>query len=733
VADVRMYRLSTNYVYATVLSTVDPSSAPVWMAIKPKGVPATDTDLLVAEWVPDETWTNGRRRARVLVGPESDTGLLAPGWYRVYYKTDLDPEVPFVAVQGHLAITSEEGPIPTAPTPLATVAFSGLYDDLLDKPDLTAFAPAVHAHPITGVTGLETALAGKEASGTAAAAVTAHQDAADPHPQYLTTVEATSAYDPAGAAVAAVAAHTGAADPHPQYLTQTEGDTRYEQLPTGTTDLSAWLTTFTAGISSAQSYREPTTLEAADAVLGIERLALGADASTLLTPLGYTATTGIDSATGRPYALAVNEPGTDRSWGAYLVDLSRPIGLTVQCPHPKSDEHTELLALEHWRQTPGALLAIAGAHRDATGTLLGGYPLADPGKQVGSLFHQVIAAYSSRGVPGVQWHGYADASAPGLDYVVATGSGNAGPSPRRIAEEMTDAGFVAGRGWDSSGSSTGLIGLTNVQGDHAHSLGVPWTHIEVSATTRDNSDARDRAVAAVVAAQPELPGVGLMLAQPVTGQFPGTSTSANTVGDAPTAARANHSHRERQVTLDRITVVEARTAPRSSLLAQAFEPLNGATTNTGTGVTFTAGVLHLVRVMVPTAGTVSNLYAGIVTAGGGLTAGQCWAGLYSSVGTLLGQTTDRAIAWQTSGLQVMPLATPVAVTAGTCYVGILVNGTTLPTFARSAITVGGILTAGMSSGAHPQMTSGTAQTALPASVTMTSAAATSWVIWTGLA
>lgn len=132
--DVRMYRLSTRYVYATVSSATDPSADPVWMAVKPIGTPAGDSDLLVAEWVPGETWTLGQRRARVLVGPESDTGQLDPGPYRVYYKTDLDPEVPFEAVDGRLVITSESAVVPPTTPALAAVAYSGAYADLIGVP-----------------------------------------------------------------------------------------------------------------------------------------------------------------------------------------------------------------------------------------------------------------------------------------------------------------------------------------------------------------------------------------------------------------------------------------------------------------------------------------------------------------------------------------------------------------------------------------------------------------------
>jgi hypothetical protein len=134
VADLRMYRLSTRYVYATVSSSEDPSGSPVWMAVKPFGIPAGDSDLLTAEWVPGETLSNGQRRARVLIGPESDTGQLDPGPYRVYYKTDLDPEVPFEPVDYRLLVTSESTVVPPSTPALAAVAFSGEYADLIGVP-----------------------------------------------------------------------------------------------------------------------------------------------------------------------------------------------------------------------------------------------------------------------------------------------------------------------------------------------------------------------------------------------------------------------------------------------------------------------------------------------------------------------------------------------------------------------------------------------------------------------
>ena len=58
---------------------------------------------------------------------------------------------------------------------------------------------------ISTVTGLQGALDAKEAAGTAAAAVSAHAAAGDPHPQYTTTAEAAAA-----APVQSVAGRTGA-------------------------------------------------------------------------------------------------------------------------------------------------------------------------------------------------------------------------------------------------------------------------------------------------------------------------------------------------------------------------------------------------------------------------------------------------------------------------------------------------------------------------------------------
>lgn len=89
-----------------------------------------------------------------------------------------------------------------------------------------ARTPLAHSHAQADVTGLVTALSGKEATGVAAGLVVAHEAASDPHAQYLTQTEGDVRYDAAGAATTAVAGHVAAGDPHPQYLTSGE-------MPTG--------------------------------------------------------------------------------------------------------------------------------------------------------------------------------------------------------------------------------------------------------------------------------------------------------------------------------------------------------------------------------------------------------------------------------------------------------------------------------------------------------------------
>lgn len=116
-----------------------------------------------------------------------------------------------------------------------------------NAPDTDLGASSLHHTLGTGATqaahGNHThtpAAVGADPAGTAAASMTAHTAAADPHTTYLNQTRGDArysqtghnhagVYDPAGTAASAVSAHAAAADPHPVYLTQTEGDGRYSQ------------------------------------------------------------------------------------------------------------------------------------------------------------------------------------------------------------------------------------------------------------------------------------------------------------------------------------------------------------------------------------------------------------------------------------------------------------------------------------------------------------------------
>lgn len=69
---------------------------------------------------------------------------------------------------------------------------------------------------------------------------------------FLTQEDADAAYESIGAAAAAVSAHAAATDPHPQYLTQAEGDARYTGAGAAT------------GVSSVNGKTGAVTLTAAD-------------------------------------------------------------------------------------------------------------------------------------------------------------------------------------------------------------------------------------------------------------------------------------------------------------------------------------------------------------------------------------------------------------------------------------------------------------------------------------
>ncbi|MEV8610958.1 hypothetical protein AB0383_24090 [Amycolatopsis sp. NPDC051373] len=78
-----------------------------------------------------------------------------------------------------------------------------------------------------------------------------------------------------------------------------------------------------------------------------------------------------------------------------MIDRSAPPSLVVEVPHPGFDLRTELFGVDLFRQVPGAVLLVAGAHRKADDSH------ADVAHEEDSVFHVVAAALAARGLPTI--------------------------------------------------------------------------------------------------------------------------------------------------------------------------------------------------------------------------------------------------------------------------------------------------------------------------------------------
>ncbi|MFZ3592316.1 hypothetical protein [Streptomyces sp. BH104] len=152
-----------------------------------------------------------------------------------------------------------------------------------------------------------------------------------------------------------------------------------------------------------------------------------------------------------------------------------------------------------------------------------------------------------------------------------------------------------------------------------------------------------------------------------------------------------------------------------------------------TGDATTAGVVYLSKIDIANRATVvSNILVGVVTAGATLTAGQNLIGLYDASGTRLAVSTDQTTAWATVGLKTAAI-TPQTLAVGSYYVAILSNGTTRPSFATGAgHGQDGLTNVGLTTATAAFLTSGTGQTALPATITLGSGGPNSGSRWAAL-
>jgi hypothetical protein len=208
--------------------------------------------------------------------------------------------------------------------------------------------------------------------------------------------------------------------------------------------LESLIRSFTAAQSTRQPYRHPTAAELEAAETGFAALLDGRPQH--LPDLGF-------SVAGD--ALAVQEAGTERAWGLYAIDRSTPPSLVIEVPHPSSDLRTDRIGLALFRQVPGAVLAVAGAHRRRE----------DPAHDTRTVFHVVTTMLARRGLPQVQLHGFNDRTLPAADVVLSAGVADVGDAARRAADRLEAAGFRVCRAWAEP--CRGLAGTTNVQSQGA--------------------------------------------------------------------------------------------------------------------------------------------------------------------------------------------------------------------------------------------------------------------------
>ncbi|MEU7041660.1 hypothetical protein AB0A77_11455 [Streptomyces varsoviensis] len=240
-------------------------------------------------------------------------------------------------------------------------------------------------------------------------------------------------------------------------------------------------------------YRGPTADQRDALADGVAKVLDGRldSARERLSAVDYTVRTARLAGTDRTVAEVTEKHRTERGWGRVYVDLDHRVRWSVQVPHPRSDLDTELIGAGLFARTPGGILVLAGAPRDA-GTGIS----ADMAHRRDSVFDAICDELVARRLPGIQVHGFADDSSPGHDVVLSPGPDAADPAPtRRAAKRLSTAGFAVCRAWSQQCGR--LEGTTNVQAQSAADHGVPFLHVENNRALRASAASRTRLVTAL--------------------------------------------------------------------------------------------------------------------------------------------------------------------------------------------------------------------------------------------
>ncbi|MFI8302518.1 hypothetical protein ACIF80_03490 [Streptomyces sp. NPDC085927] len=245
-------------------------------------------------------------------------------------------------------------------------------------------------------------------------------------------------------------------------------------------DLRSRILTYTKTFKPDGPYTPPDADQRDRLARGIGRL-LDQDvrkADELLAPTGLRVTRLTDTATGRRYdEVAASGKGASARWGRLYLNADSPVRWSAQVPHPVSDRATESLGLRLLEDNPGGALVLAGAHRRA-GDGDDSDRVADVAHREDSAFHLIVVELQKRGVPGIQLHGFAEASAKRYDAILSGGAAQSAPGEASaLADRLEADGLRVCRGWSAH---CPLEGASNVQGKAAQQHHAVFLHLELA-------------------------------------------------------------------------------------------------------------------------------------------------------------------------------------------------------------------------------------------------------------
>lgn len=189
-----------------------------------------------------------------------------------------------------------------------------------------------------------------------------------------------------------------------------------------------------------------------------------------------------------------------KGWGLYLIREDGATNIIVEAPHPLSDKHTDIIALDVYRALNARALLIAGAHRSADPN-----GLSDVAHASESIFHSIheTLTESTATFPDppvvLQVHGFASKKHPGYPNIILGFGQSASQEEISLSKELvgalTDLGIHAGTCEGDSWQD--LCGTKNIQGSVKKNT--IFIHVELDETIRDNDSVLIAALAQIFA------------------------------------------------------------------------------------------------------------------------------------------------------------------------------------------------------------------------------------------